>query len=56
LLLKKFSTDIPLPEQKAIVSRVEALLGRVSALSAESERQRSWAEGLLQAALREAMG
>ena len=45
----------PLPEQQAIVTRVESLLGRVSALSAESERQRSWAEGLLQAALREAM-
>lgn len=46
----------PLPEQAAIVARVEALLERVSALEAESARQRAWAEGLLQAALREAMG
>ncbi|MEZ4953683.1 MAG: hypothetical protein R2825_08905 [Saprospiraceae bacterium] len=35
---------LPLPEQQAIVATVEALLGRVSALSAESEQQRSWAE------------
>lgn len=46
----------PLSEQTAIVARVEAMLERVSALEAESARQRAWAEGLLQAALREAMG
>ncbi|HRD81812.1 MAG TPA: restriction endonuclease subunit S, partial [Saprospiraceae bacterium] len=46
----------PLSEQTAIVARVEAMLERVSDMEAESARQRVWAEGLLQAALREAMG
>ena len=55
--LEKFPVPLPpLSEQAAIVARVEALLERVSALEAESARQRVWAEGLLQAALREAMG
>lgn len=46
----------PLSEQTAIVAHVEAMLERVSDMEAESTRQRAWAEGLLQATLREAMG
>lgn len=46
----------PLPEQAAIVAQVERLLGLVGQLEAEAVGQRVQAEGLLQAALREAMG
>jgi type I restriction enzyme S subunit len=46
----------PLPEQTAIVAQVERLLGLVGQLEAEAAGQRVQAEGLLQAALREAMG
>lgn len=45
----------PLPEQAAIVAQVERLLGLVGQLEAEAAGQRVHAEGLLQAALREAM-
>ena len=46
----------PLPEQSAIVAQLERLLGLVGQLEAEAAGQRVQAEGLLQAALREAMG
>jgi type I restriction enzyme, S subunit len=46
----------PLPEQAAIVAQVERLLGLFGQLEAEAAGQRVQAEGLLQAALREAMG
>lgn len=46
----------PLPEQAAIVAQVERLLGLVGQLEAEAAGQLVEAEGLLQAALREAMG
>jgi type I restriction enzyme, S subunit len=46
----------PLPEQAAIVAQVERLLGLVGQLEAEAAGQREQAEGLLQAALREAVG
>ena len=46
----------PLPEQAAIVAQVERLVGLVGQLESEAAGQRVQAEGLLQAALREAMG
>ncbi len=51
----KQSSNTPIPEQAAIVAQVERLLGLVGQLESEAAGQRVQAEGLLQAALREAM-